>query len=155
MIAKFVLSDSHRRPVFGFIVGQRNYTALLDTGAEIPVFTYGKAKMEELGGKFAAHGGKFRGFGGECVGDLYYVDLPIGVLRFVDLPVICLDDPTTDLHFILPATIFTGFCYTINDNAKILTVDTLSSATEYRLKGMGGGRDVMVIFEERTGSQTL
>lgn len=64
MIAKFILIDLYRRPVFQFRAGNGYYTALLDTGAEIPVFTYGSTEMKELGGHFVGEGGTFKGFGG-------------------------------------------------------------------------------------------
>lgn len=149
MIAKFILSDRHRRPVFGFISGNSYHTALLDTGAEIPVFTYGAAKMKAIGGKYEGKCGAFKGFGGECVGDLYRVDLTIGALRYSDVPVICIHDPSMGFSFILPATLFNGFRYTIDDNAKMLTVDTLSSAREYRFKDpCGGTTDVLMTIDE-------
>lgn len=147
MIAKFILTDDYRRPVFTFRVGNRHYSALLDTGAEIPVFTLGPAMMRDIGGSFVTSDAWFTGFGGRITGDLYRIDIKIGSIKYRSLPVICIHDPTMKFEFILPATLFTGFCYTINDNAKMLTVDTLSSATEYRFKA-ADGRDVMVIFDE-------
>lgn len=148
MIAKYILSDRHRRPVFGFHVASRHYVALLDTGAEISVFTLGSSTMQEIGGTFVTNDAWFTGFGGSIRGDLYRIDINIGSLKYKELPIICIHDLTMKFEFILSATIFSNFCYTINDNAKILTVDTLSTAKEYRFKGIGGGRDVMVVFDE-------
>ena len=143
MIVQFSLSSHFRRPVVNLIHGGDTYPSLIDTGANIPVFTLGERKLAGFNARFVRKGVAFGGFGGDCSGDLYRIDLDFGAFRYVDLPIICTHDPTMPFAFILSATMFTGFAYTIDDAARTLTVDTHTDETDLRFRihdGAGGFR---------------
>ena len=51
MIVQFKLSRYFLRPVITVNCGGEEYPALIDTGAVVPVFTFGQEKIAEIGGR--------------------------------------------------------------------------------------------------------
>ena len=143
MIASFKLNKRFRRPVINVVCGGEICPALLDTGANFPVFTLGQRKMDEMGGRSMRHEINFGGFGGGCRGILYRVEVDFGSFRYADLPVICAYNANMPFAFIFSATMFTGFSYTIDDAARTLTVNTNTDDADLRMRindGLGGFR---------------
>ena len=79
MIVKFNLDGRFRRPVINIRNRNEIYSALIDTGAEIPVFTLGREKIAAFSGKLCRESVSFSGFGGICNGDLYRIDVELGI----------------------------------------------------------------------------
>ena len=150
MIVQFSLSSHFRRPVVNIVHGGDTYPSLIDTGANIPVFTLGARRLADFDARLVGERAAFGGFGGGCTGALYRIDLDVGAFRYVDLPMICTHDPTMPFAFILSATMFTGFAYTIDDAARTLTVDTRTDETDllFRIHDGAGGFRVLVGTKE-------
>ncbi len=134
MIASFNLDRRFRRPVINVINSGKIYPALIDTGAAVPVFTLGIKKISDFGGKLCRENVSFGGFGGTSSGDLYRIDLSLGILKYAGLPVICVHNSEMPFAFILSATMFTGFSYTVDDAAHIFTIDTKTDNRELHLR---------------------
>ena len=134
MIAKFELNRKFKRPAINVINGGKIYPALIDTGAAVPVFTLGRKQISVFHGKLCKENIRFGSFGGVCNGDLYRVNIELGVLRYIALPVICVHNAEMPFAFIFSATMFTGFLYTIDDANHIFTVDTKTDDIELHLR---------------------
>ena len=155
MIVQFKLSRYFLRPVITVNCGGEEYPALIDTGAVVPVFTFGQEKIAEIGGRSLYRTTSFGGFGGLCRGELYRVDIDLGVLKYVDLPIICAHNANMPFAFIFPATMFTGFSYTIDDAARTLTVDTRTNETDLRLRIYDGtGEFRVLVGSAKSGDQS-
>ncbi|MBQ4401851.1 MAG: hypothetical protein IJJ91_09350 [Synergistaceae bacterium] len=131
---KFNLDERFRRPVINIRKGKEIYSALIDTGAEIPVFTLGREKIAAFSGKLCRGNVSFSGFGGICNGDLYRIDVELGILRYISLPIICIHNSEMPFAFIFSATMFTGFSYIIDDAVRTFTIDTHTDTKELRLR---------------------
>ena len=114
------LDRSQQRPVV--IVGD-GMTALLDTGAYIPVWTDDEnVLVEKLGAELVAKGVTFTGFGGRAIGNLYKVTLWVGDLISPDMTVISNDDLEVPFNMILSATMFQNLIYEIDDKNHRLNI---------------------------------
>lgn len=96
--------------------------ALIDTGAEIPVWTAEETRLTDLE-CFRPMGkrGTVGGFGGSCEGNLYELTLDFGGLYYIDLPVLASRMEKVQWHIILPATLFDNMRYTI-DNIRRMAI---------------------------------
>lgn len=107
------LAADVERPVV--IVGG-NMTALLDTGAYIPVWTDEESILtEKLGAVLQKKGISFTGYGGTAVGNLYQVTLKVGALTYPNMSIIANQDLDTPFNLILSATMFRGLIYEVDD----------------------------------------
>lgn len=107
------LAADVERPVV--IVGG-NMTALLDTGAYIPVWTDEESILtEKLGAVLQKKGISFTGYGGTAVGNLYQVTLKVGMLTYPNMSIIANQDLDTPFNLILSATMFRGLIYEVDD----------------------------------------
>ncbi len=149
MIARFELSRRFQRPVVNVQCGGETFLALIDTGAVIPVCTLEADEIVALGARFLKNDVNISGIGGVSKGNLYRMDIPFSIFRYVDLPVISINEPSMPFDFIFSATMFTGFRYVIDTLAHTLAIDTCSNETELHLRvadNMGGFR---VLIAER------
>ena len=146
MIATFNLDRRFKRPVINVMNHGKIYPALIDTGAAVPVFTLGRNKIYAFNGKLCKENIRFGGFGGDSCGDLYRLNVELGTLKYIDLPVICVHNSEMPFAFIFSATMFTGFSYTIDDDAHIFTVDTRTDSRELhlRIRDEAGGFTIFV-----------
>ncbi len=150
MIVRFNLDRRFRRPVINVMNKGKIYPALIDTGAAVPVFTLGVNKISAFDGRLCRENVSFTGFGGVCRGNYYRINLELGILKYIDLPVICVHDSEMPFAFIFSATMFTGFSYTIDDARHIFTIDTMTGGRELRLRirDKTGGFRILAISED-------
>ncbi len=114
------LDSLQQRPVV--IVGN-GMTALLDTGAYIPVWTDDESILvEKLGAEMVAEGVSFTGFGGRATGNLYKVTLQLGDLIYPNMIIISNDDLEVPFNMILSATMFQNLIYEIDDRNHRLNI---------------------------------
>ena len=107
------LDIDQQRPVV--IVGG-NMTALLDTGAYIPVWTDEESILsEKLGAELVAEGVTFTGFGGETSGNLYKATLQVGELVYPNMSIVANAELDTPFNLILSATMFQSLIYEVDD----------------------------------------
>ena len=111
------------------------HEALLDTGAVFPVFTKGSAVLTSLGGVLKKENVSFNGFGGEVNADLYEISIFLGddngSIIFPNMSILCIDDPTIGFPFVLSATMFEEFDYTISNSYHRVLFETDSNQVCY------------------------
>ena len=89
--------------------------ALLDTGANIPVWVDEERLLQEIGGVKIRENFIFSGFGGSTQGSLYRIPaFTAGELTFPHLPV-AVAKMEAPFHMILSATMFSRLRYEIDD----------------------------------------
>lgn len=136
-----------QRPVVYVSVNGIQHLALLDTGAQVPVFIGNSEMIARLGGRHIQSDGWFSGFGGRCSGAMYQIDMDMGGFVYQDLPVLQTDDMNMPFSFILSATMFSGFNYLIDDRHKVLTINTFEEAATRRLRAADSSGTIHVLAE--------
>lgn len=107
------LDKKQQRPV---ILLKNALTALLDTGAFIPVWTDDEEILvNALGGKLVKENVPFTGFGGIAYGNLYQVTIEVGDLIFPNMHIVANNELDTSYNLILSATMFQNLIYEIDD----------------------------------------
>ena len=143
------LDSQQQRPVV--IVGE-NMTALLDTGAYIPVWTDDESILvEKLGAELVAKGVSFTGFGGRASGNLYRVTLQVGDLVYPNMMIIANNDLEVPFNMILSATMFQDLIYEIDDKNHKLNVtipDDESTVRNLRIVNTDGKVHVLCSSRE-------
>ncbi len=112
------LEDKANRPIIKLDQLFPGCTALLDTGAIIPVWTKDVKLLQSLGAHFYKQNVEFAGFGGKTKGDLYKITLYLDKIIFPDLPIIVHNNDNIPGYFIFSATMFKNMIYTIDDITK-------------------------------------
>lgn len=123
-----------QRPVIYVTVGGVPRLALLDTGAQVPVYIGDSRSIVRMGGQLMERGSSFSGFGGRCTGDMYRIDMDIGGFVFRDLPVMQTAAIDMPFQFILSAPMFSGYSCLIDDRNKVLSVNTYDDKGSRRLR---------------------
>lgn len=120
------LDKTQQRPV---VVLKNNLTALLDTGAYIPVWTDDEdILVSDLGAKLIKKNVPFTGFGGTTFGNLYQVTLEVGDLTFPNMHIVANSELNTSYNLILSATMFDGLIYEINTMSYMLNVTVVKES---------------------------
>lgn len=119
------LDATQQRPV----VVLKNLTALLDTGAYIPVWTDDEEILvSDLGAKLIKKDVPFSGFGGTTYGNLYQVTLEVGDLIFPNMHIVANNELNTSYNLILSATMFDGLIYEINTRFHVLNFTIINDS---------------------------
>lgn len=114
------LDATQQRPM---VLLKNSLTALLDTGAYIPIWTDDEdILVSVLGGKLIKRNVPFTGFGGTAYGNLYQVTLEIGDLIFPNMHIVANSELNTSYNLILSATMFEGLSYEIDTKRHRLNV---------------------------------
>ena len=114
------LDATQQRPV---VLLKNTLTALLDTGAYIPIWTDDEDILVlALGGKLIKKNVPFTGFGGTTYGNLYQITLEIGDLIFPNMHIVANSELNTSYNLILSATMFDGLVYEIDTKTHRLNV---------------------------------
>ncbi len=130
----FELDPLVRRPLIKLDDIFVGCTAMLDTGALIPVWTKRVDVLQGLGAEQVAKDVSFNGFGGEASGDLYKLDLTVGGLVYPGLPIIASRDDDIPGYFIFSATMFSDMDYVVKNSTKKLVISPNTNQTCYNLK---------------------
>ena len=114
------LDATQQRPV---VLLKNTLTALLDTGAYIPIWTDEEDILASvLGGRLIKKNVPFVGFGGTAYGNLYQVTLEVGELIFPNMHIVANSELNTSYNLILSATMFDGLIYEINTKTHKLSI---------------------------------
>lgn len=118
----FSLDDTVERPVIVLNEIFEGCSALLDTGALIPVWTKDAQILKKVyNADLIKTNCKFNGFSNnDIIGDLYKIDLVLGELVFPKLPIIASYNEKIPGFFLFPATMFTQMDYCIKNSTKKL-----------------------------------
>lgn len=145
------LDKSNPRPV---VLLKDDLTALLDTGAFVPVWV---AKEEDLraiqGVRFVKADVPFSGFGGTTRGNLYRMTLQVGNMVYPDMPILANAEVDSDFDMILSAPMFDGLIYQVDTVNHVLNIDipdNESNVRHIRLKNSKGELFVLSGVDEDT-----
>lgn len=139
MMKEFILPllKKYERP----IIKLYNLSALIDTGAVIPVFSIDPsiiAKYFEI--KLVVSNQFIGGFGGLEKGSVYSIsEFRIGDLTFENFEVFVPDEPKFRFPFLLSATVFYGMDYefdTINDKFIVRMQDEQSLKRDFKIRNL-------------------
>lgn len=115
------LDNTRQRPV---VILNNGLTALLDTGAYIPVWTDDEdILISEMGAELVRKDVPLSGFGGCTHGNLYQVSIDIGGILYPNMHVIANNDINATFNLILSATMFEGLIYQIDTVNHVLNVE--------------------------------
>lgn len=138
------LDATQQRPV---VLLKNSLTALLDTGAYIPIWTDEEdILVSVLGGKLIKENVPFTGFGGTAFGNLYQVTLEIGDLIFPNMHIVVNSELNTSYNLILSATMFERLIYEIDTKTHRLNVsvpDGENLVRNLRIVDSKGGIHIM------------
>ena len=115
------LDKNRQRPV---VLLSNGLTALLDTGAYIPVWTDVEDILaSDMGAELIKENVPLSGFGGSTYGNLYKVSIDIGGIFFPNMHIIANNDINASFNLILSATMFDGLIYQIDTVNHVLNID--------------------------------
>lgn len=115
------LDNTRQRPV---VILNNGLTALLDTGAYIPVWTDDEDILtSEMGAELVRKDVPLSGFGGCTHGNLYQVSIDIGGILYPNMHVIANNDINATFNLILSATMFAGLIYQIDTVNHMLNIE--------------------------------
>lgn len=115
------LDNTRQRPV---VILNNGLTALLDTGAYIPVWTDDEDILtSELGAVLVKKDVPLSGFGGSTCVNLYKVNLNIGGILYPDMHIIANNEINATFNLILSATMFDGLIYQIDTVNHVLNIE--------------------------------
>lgn len=124
------LDRQHKRPV---VVLNNGLTALLDTGAYIPIWTDNEEILvSRLGAQIVQKNVSILGFGGAAYGNLYKVTLDIGGILYPNMHIVANSELNVSFNLILSATMFDGLIYQIDTVNHVLNVDIPDSESNIR-----------------------
>ena len=99
-------------------------TALLDTGAYIPVWTdLEDILVSDMDAELIKENVPLSGFGGSTYGNLYKVSIDIGGIFYPNMHIIANNDINAPFNLILSATMFDGLIYQIDSVNHVLNID--------------------------------
>lgn len=108
-------------------------TALLDTGAYIPVWTDEEdILISDMGAELVKEKVPLSGFGGATYGNLYKVSITVGGIIYPDMHVVANNDIDAAFNLILSATMFDGLIYQIDTVNHVLNVDVPDNESNIR-----------------------
>ena len=115
-----------------------NFTALIDTGARIPVWLEDEKEIQTPGGILKQKNVRIRGLSQKVsTGNLYTLsNFQIGKIIYTKLDIIVLPDEKAPYSMLLSATMFRGMIYEIDDinhrfNVNVPDSDTVRNLAAY------------------------
>lgn len=129
----FRLDPDVRRPVILLDEIFKGCSALIDTGALIPVWTKDATVLEALGAILEKRNVEFGGFGGTAYGDLYRMDLRLGQIIYPSMPIVASSNEQIPGYFLFTATMFSEMEYTVSNKNKQFIVETTENQVCYNL----------------------
>lgn len=111
------LDNKAERPILLLDEIFEGCTALLDTGALIPMWTKSPEAFTTLypDAKIKQKKARFSGFGGETVGQLYQIDFQLRDLFYPQMHIMVCQDDNIPGYFLFSATMFSKMNYTIDN----------------------------------------
>lgn len=133
IVDKYSLDSKYNNPIItlDWFIGCR---ALIDTGASLPIWLQEKDTVLKIKGgrRINNETVKLNGINGGIQVPLYRVNFDMGSLHFQDMPIAVRKIDVDNAHIILPATLFEGMVYEIDNINHVFTVKTNSTKEFYR-----------------------
>ena len=126
-------------PVF-VIPWFNNCRVLVDTGATLPIWLKSVVPLKIKGAVKMDEKVRLNGLGGKVEADLYRVNFDLGSIHFKNLPVVHKELKVADAYMILPATMFVGMIYEIDNinGAFTLKVEKSGYYRHFKIKDSDG-----------------
>lgn len=147
MRTECALEYSHSRPVIEVLLNEVGLKALIDTGAEVPVFLLPKFVAARLRMKYRGGGYNLEGFSGSILCDCYEGNIKIGDIVFEKVPFL-VNPMVKSFSLVLPASMFIDFDVTINNSSKTFVMCNDSESKSYSLKVRNEDGSSMVLENE-------
>lgn len=145
----FYLDNKQQRPV---VILDNNLTALLDTGAFVPVWTDDEDLLKSVyNAKLIKKDVPLSGFGGTTKGNCYQITLQIGNLIYPNMSIVVNSELNTPFQMILSATMFNGLIYEIDDINHKLNVtipDGESAVRNVKIKESNGRLHILCTSDD-------
>ena len=145
------LDKERQRPTL-YLESFFRLSAMLDTGAVLPVWVEDEELLQSIGAIQIAENQPFGGFGGMTTGTLYRIPLfRCGDLMFPELPIIA-SHSELSCQMILSATMFSGLIYEIDDfhhNFNVTIPDKESLVRKLVVEDINGKLHVLCSGEEK------
>ncbi|MBO6178646.1 MAG: hypothetical protein J6O04_05710 [Selenomonadaceae bacterium] len=145
------LDKERQRPTL-YLESFFRLSAMLDTGAVLPVWVEDEELLQSIGAIQIAENQPFGGFGGMTTGTLYRIPLfRCGDLMFPELPIIA-SHSELSCQMILSATMFSGLIYEIDDfhhNFNVTIPDKESLVRKLVVEDNNGKLHVLCSGEEK------
>ncbi|MCI8975354.1 MAG: hypothetical protein HFH79_17540 [Lachnospiraceae bacterium] len=110
----YSLDLKENSPVF-VIPWFNNCRVLVDTGATLPIWLKSVIPLKIKGAVKMDENVNLNGVGGKVTADLYRVNFDLGNIHFKNLPVVHKELKVADAYMILPATLFDGMMYEVDN----------------------------------------
>lgn len=124
------LESKHQRPV---AVLKNGLTALVDTGAYIPVWTEDEDILVSLlGAELVRKNVQISDFGGVAYGNLYKVNMDIGGILYPSMHIVANNEIDASFNLILSATMFDGLIYQVDTVRHVLNIDVPDTESTVR-----------------------
>ena len=144
------LDKERQRPTL-YLKSFFGLSAMLDTGAVLPVWVEDEGLLQNMGAIKIAKNQPFGGFGGMTTGTLYRIPLfRCGDLMFPELPIIA-SRSELSCQMILSATMFSGLIYEIDDfhhKFNVTVPDTESIIRKLIIEDSNGKLHILCSGEE-------
>lgn len=117
-----------------------NCRVLIDTGATLPMWLKSAIPLKIKGAIKENYTVNLNGVGGSSTGDLYRINFDFGNIHFKNLPIVHKEISVADAYMILPATLFEGMVYeidNINHTFKV-KVDNKEYYRDFKIKDNEG-----------------
>ena len=138
------LDKKQQRPV---VLLKNALTALVDTGAFIPVWTDDEEILVNvLDAELVKEKVPFIGFGGIAYGNLYQVTIEVGDLIFPNMHIVANNELDTSYNLILSATMFQNLIYEVDDKNHKFNVtipDNESNVRNLRIEDSNGSLHIL------------
>lgn len=119
---EYDLNDDSIRPIVA-LPDMGDLLALLDTGANISIWTGTAEDLKMLNAIRIREKYEFGGFGGNSYGELYCLNFRFGDLIFEHMPIIVCTGFSKKFVMILAASLFEGLIYTIDNVSHKFIID--------------------------------
>lgn len=108
-------------------------TALVDTGAYIPVWTEDEDILVSLlGAELVRKNVQISDFGGVAYGNLYKVNMDIGGILYPSMHIVANNEIDASFNLILSATMFDGLIYQVDTVRHVLNIDVPDTESTVR-----------------------
>lgn len=124
--------------------------ALIDTGAEIPVWVGEEDQLAALTGVSPTGvRSSIGGFGGASEGNVYRMTWAFEGLHYIEMPIVACNMKNISWDIVLPATMFDGMRYTVDNIQGEMIFEIQDNQTVRHLKLLGKDGSIH-IFSQQT-----
>lgn len=123
--------------------------AMIDTGAEIPVWVGEEEQLAALDGVSSTGvRSSIDGFGGASEGNVYRMTWEFEGLHYIEMPVVACKMKNISWDIVLPATMFDGMRYTVDNIRGEMVFEIQDNQTVRHLKLLGKDGSIHIFYQQ-------